>query len=226
MPQLFAKNIDVVIEGNPILTNITLECPAGVMLALVGPSGCGKSTLLNTLGLIIPPSKGDVFVDGKSTQAWTQKDKELFWRNHAAFVYQDYGVIDDESLAFNITLGGKLSSRSYPSTDSVLEIVGLSGRERQKASVLSGGEKQRLGMARALYKNSSILFLDEPTASLDTGNRDLIIQLLKLIASRGTSVIIATHDDHLAQTCTHRFELSNAASIKCRQNPKESSGIT
>ncbi|MBV7412523.1 ABC transporter ATP-binding protein [Dermabacteraceae bacterium P13115] len=207
MVNISAQNLGIAIEGNSVFENVTLECGPGVMMALTGPSGCGKSTLLNALGLVLPPSVGDVLVDGVSTKNWSDKQRFAFWKQHAAFIYQDYGVIEAETLSFNITLGGQLKSATYQRPEEVLEIVGLQSREKEHASVLSGGEKQRLGIARAMYKDSHVLFADEPTASLDPANRDMIIELLRLATARGMSVIVATHDDYLAQACPQKYRL-------------------
>lgn len=113
--------------------------------------------------------------------------------------YQDYGIIDDESVSFNVSLR-KIGSNQRQ-VNEVLKTVGLSGREKDRAMVLSGGEKQRLGIARAIYKNASVIFADEPTASLDEANRNLVISLLRDCAKRGVAIILATHDERLVKEC-------------------------
>lgn len=211
MVNITVENLEVIIEKQVILSQVTLSCPSGSMLALTGPSGCGKSTLLNAMGLILSPSTGDVVVNGLSTKDWNEKQRFTFWKNHAAFIYQDYGVIDAENIIFNVTLGGQVKSSQYRHPEEVLEIVGLAGREKELASTLSGGEKQRLGIARALYKNSEVIFADEPTASLDPTNRDHIINLLRLAVDKGSTVIVATHDPFLAKACTQQYEINKLA---------------
>lgn len=116
-----------------------------------------------------------------------------------SFIYQDYGIIDDETVSFNVSL--KKFGNNQGQIKEVLEIVGLQGREKDKALVLSGGEKQRLGIARAILKNASVIFADEPTASLDNSNRQLVVSLLKDCANRGAAIILATHDERLVAEC-------------------------
>ena len=112
---------------------------------------------------------------------------------------QDYGIIDDETVSFNVSL--KKFGNNQGQIKEVLEIVGLQGREKDKALVLSGGEKQRLGIARAILKNASVIFADEPTASLDNSNRQIVVSLLKDCANRGAAIILATHDERLVAEC-------------------------
>ena len=168
-----ASDLGVTIAGRRILDGVTLTCRPGQVIALVGPSGCGKTTLLNCLGLLQRPSAGAVSVNGHDTAS--DRARRRFWRREAAFVYQDYGLIEEETLAYNVTLRapGFLRCRPRPDArlDGILETVGLAGRQAETASVLSGGEKQRAGVARALYKEASYVFADEPTASLDPDNR-------------------------------------------------------
>lgn len=107
--------------------------------------------------------------------------------------------IDDETVSFNVSL--KKFGNNQGQIKEVLEIVGLQGREKDKALVLSGGEKQRLGIARAILKNASVIFADEPTASLDNSNRQLVVSLLKDCTNRGAAIILATHDERLVAEC-------------------------
>lgn len=207
MPTISARDLAVAIGRHSIFSGVSFDCAPGCMMALTGPSGCGKSTLLNTLGLVLRPAAGDVLLDGAGTRDWNDRQRFAFWKEHAAFIHQDYGVIDDENLVYNITLGGQLKSSRYAGPDQVLGMVGLAGRSSEQASVLSGGEKQRLGIARALYKGCHILYADEPTASLDPVNRDMIISLLQQLSSRGVSVLVATHDDYLARACSSCYRL-------------------
>lgn len=140
-------------------------------------------------------------VDGYNNDVtgWRESQRTLFWKDHASFIYQDYGIIDDETVSFNVSL--KKFGNNQGQIKEVLEIVGLQGREKDKSLVLSGGEKQRLGIARAILKNASVIFADEPTASLDNSNRQLVVSLLKDCANRGAAIILATHDERLVAEC-------------------------
>ena len=157
-----ANNVSLSINGRRILSNVTLLAEGGKMTALTGKSGSGKTTLLNCLGLIHPIDSGKIFVDNNDVTGWRESQRTLFWKDHASFIYQDYGIIDDETVSFNVSL--KKFGNNQGQIKEVLEIVGLQGREKDKALVLSGGEKQRLGIARAILKNASVIFADEPIA--------------------------------------------------------------
>lgn len=194
-----ANSVSLSINGRRILSNVTLLAEGGKMTALSGKSGSGKTTLLNCLGLILPVDSGEILVDNTDATRWNEAKRAAFWRESASFIYQDYGIIDDESVSFNVSLR-KIGSNQRQ-VNEVLKTVGLSGREKDRAMVLSGGEKQRLGIARAIYKNASVIFADEPTASLDEANRNLVISLLRDCAKRGVAVILATHDERLVKEC-------------------------
>ena len=110
----------------------------------------GKTTLLNCLGLIQPIESGSILINGKDTSKWNDKDKTKFWHKYATFIYQDYGIIEDETVAYNITLDK--SKAKSKAVKNILDKVGLNGRDSELAIVLSGGEKQRIGIARAILK--------------------------------------------------------------------------
>lgn len=154
---------------------------------------------MNCLGLIKNVSSGSIFIDGKDCTNITEKEKILFWKNTTAFIFQDYGIIEEESVAYNIIFSNNKSDKTM--AKKYLKKVGLVEKTDSLASTLSGGEKQRLGIARALYKNAKIILADEPTASLDEKNRDIIITLLKQCVEEEVLVILATHDENLAKSC-------------------------
>lgn len=203
-----ANNIGVIINEKTIFTNVNLQVHSKEMVAITGPSGCGKTTLLNCLGLIQTVSSGNIFIDDKNITNWNDKQKTKFWHDYATFIYQDYGIIEDESVAYNVTFN-KHQARSKE-VEEVLKDVALDGRGKELALVLSGGEKQRLGVARAIYKNATIIYADEPTASLDAENRELVIDLLHERSKSGAIVILATHDERLVKECDKVINLANS----------------
>lgn len=204
-------NVNVAIDGREILHQVSLTCLPGQMTALVGPSGCGKTTLLHCLGLLQVPTRGHVLVDGQDTVGWKPSARRRFWRDHAAFVLQDYGVMEAETVASNVTMAmsvfGNRAVGDRARLEGALEETGLSGRSGERAAHLSGGEKQRLGIARAIYKNAKVVLVDEPTASLDDSNRSKVIDLFAGRASKGCTVIVATHDDKMIEACSQRYSL-------------------
>lgn len=205
MTTITGKNLAFRIKEHTIFEQVSLQCDPGTLTALTGPSGCGKTSLLNVLGLLAPASSGEVYIDQVPTSGWKDKQRSQFWQQRAAFIYQDYGIIDDETVAYNVTLRPQAKTRG--DVKAVLTQVGLQDRITEIASVLSGGEKQRLGVARAIFKQADVLFADEPTASLDEDNRRLIMELLRERADTGVTVIIATHDQELIDFCDHAYPL-------------------
>jgi len=204
---IIVNDITVTVSGKTIFSNVSFEIKSGQLVAITGPSGCGKTTLLNCLGLTQSIDHGSIFIDNKNTKNWPDKEKTNFWRDYASFIYQDYGIIEEESVAYNVTLN-KHKTKS-DQVKSILNMVGLSGRDYDLAVVLSGGEKQRVGIARAIYKNASIIYADEPTASLDEENRELVITLLRQCSKNGNIVILATHDENLVHECDKIINLTN-----------------
>lgn len=199
--EIKVNDITVNISGKKIFSNVSFEMKKGEMIAITGPSGCGKTTLLNCLGLIQAVDCGNIMIDGKDVTKLRDKEKTKFWHDYATFIYQDYGIIEDESVAYNVTLD-KSKMRSNK-VQTILQKVGLAGRDNDLAIVLSGGEKQRIGIARAIFKNATVIYADEPTASLDANNRELVIELLRQCVKQGAIVVLATHDERLVNEC-HR----------------------
>lgn len=193
------KNLALEIKGKKIFENISFNFQENQMVAIVGPSGCGKTSLLNCMGLVQPISSGEIYIDGENYSSVKEAAKLRFWQEKASFIYQDYGVIDDETVEYNVSFNNQ--KRNDPKIDTVLNQVGLYDKKGYQASVLSGGEKQRLGIARALYKNAKVIFADEPTASLDSENRSKVMTLLRACAKNKALVVLATHDDQLAKFC-------------------------
>lgn len=209
--EIVASDIGVTIAGRTVLEDVNARVVPGQTLALVGPSGSGKTTLLNVLGLLVPIGHGTLTVNGRETRRWKDARRRAFWQHHAAFVFQDYGLIEEESVAYNVMLSRlppfwrrrREASKILP----ILERVGLPDRAQERVSALSGGEKQRVGLARAMFRAADVIFADEPTASLDRENRELVTAFLLGEAERGAAVVIATHDEDLIPRCDARVRL-------------------
>lgn len=216
---LEAVDLGVDIDDQPILAGESLSCPRGAMTALVGPSGSGKTTLLHCLGLLQTPTHGDVLVDGEPTRGWGAARRRRFWRDHASFVLQDYGIMLEEPVSFNVTMAARLWGRGVAGDAGrlrdALAATGLAGRDDEPASHLSGGERQRLAVARSIYKQARVILVDEPTASLDDVNRDVVLELLRGRAREGCTVVIATHDPAAIESCdlVHRVGSTHPAGV-------------
>lgn len=208
-----AHDLRVVIDGRTIVEDVSLVCRPGTSTALVGPSGSGKTTLLHCLGLLQAPTSGRVLVDAVDTTSWRGSKRRRFWQDHAAFVLQDYGVIEEETVAFNVMMMPATRRRGPDSLQrmrAALVRTGLDDRESEPAARLSGGEKQRLAIARALYKKAEVVYVDEPTASLDATNRHRVVELFVSMTRAGCTVIVSTHDDEMINACDRIYSLAKA----------------
>lgn len=213
---LHCEAVSVMVDGQPIFEPVSAEFEPSRLTAIIGPSGAGKTTLLNCLGLLLPITSGTLRHGALDVSQCRAADRQRFWREECAFVLQDYGIVDDESLAFNVSmrlnLWGRAAGGTSGAVDEVLEATGLSGRSSERAVHLSGGEKQRLSIARAIYKDAGVILADEPTASLDADNRSRVLGLLKDRAEQGCTVVIATHDERLIAECDEKVEVRSGRS--------------
>jgi putative ABC transport system ATP-binding protein len=211
--RITGAEVTVAIDGREVFRRASLTCEPGTMTALVGPSGCGKTTLLHCMGLLHVPTAGAVLVDDVDTTSWSARRRRRFWAERAAFVLQDYGVMEEESVAFNVTMtANALGSRvrgDRRRMAAALDQTGLAGRHGELAAHLSGGEKQRLSVARAIYKDARVVYVDEPTASLDEANRAIVTSLFRSLADRGCIVIVATHDAGMTEACDRQFSFAS-----------------
>jgi ABC-type lipoprotein export system ATPase subunit len=203
---IIAQSVTYSIGDREILHGVSAVCETGKLIALSGPSGCGKTTFLGILGLLTVPTSGTVSIGHE--KKWNARRRRIFWRDEAAFIWQDYGIIEEETVAYNVTLHRHLTVEQKDRLARLLKQVGLVERSSQKAAVLSGGEQQRVGIARALWKNARYIFADEPTASLDASNRRKVYDLLRSAADRGACVITATHDVDLIALADTKVDLS------------------
>lgn len=189
----------------PVLKNLTLKIDKGEMVAIVGHSGSGKSTLLNIMGLLEKKTSGDLEVLGSlNVKPFSRKGIKLL-RNHIGFLFQNYALLDDKTVEYNLAIAvDKGFCRvSVDDINKSLKIVGLEGFNNKKIYQCSGGEQQRVAIARLLLKKSSLIFADEPTGSLDEDNRDSIVELLKNLNQEGKTIVVVTHDPYVASQC-HR----------------------
>ena len=197
------ENITKTIGRKVILDNLSLRIDQGDLVAIVGKSGSGKSTLLNLLGLIDGDYSGRYEIFGQTNLAVNSAKSQTIIREHISYLFQNFALIDDETVEYNLMLAlkyVKLSKKDkLKKVEEILERVGLSATLHQKVSELSGGEQQRIAVARAILKPSQLILADEPTGNLD-GELSLgIFNLFEEFNRLGMTVLIATHDINLIQ---------------------------
>lgn len=204
-------NIGKKFNDQYILQNIKLTINKGEMVALVGKSGSGKTTLLNILGLISAPSSGRYKIKGKSINSINSKQAMILRRNTIGYLFQNYGLIDDETVEWNLRLA--YAYKKIPKREQELQInqllneFQLEGKGKNKVYQLSGGEQQRVALIKLIIRDCEIILADEPTGSLDAGNRDLVMERLKDMNKLGKTIVIVTHDLNVAEKCNRIVEL-------------------
>jgi putative ABC transport system ATP-binding protein len=176
------------------LRETSMEIHEGELLVILGPSGSGKTTLLNLLGGMDTPTGGRLFFDGESLEGANEKRLTAYRRDVVGFVFQFFNLIPDLTALENVALGAHLA-RNPLSPETVLQEVGMADRMKHFPSQMSGGEQQRVSIARAVVKNPRLLLCDEPTGSLDCSTGRVILELLeKVNRTYGTTVVIVSHN--------------------------------
>ncbi|NLZ35596.1 MAG: ABC transporter ATP-binding protein [Clostridiales bacterium] len=186
-----------------VLKNISLTIPNGEFISIVGQSGSGKSTLMNIIGGLIKPTEGLIKYNYKDITKLTEKELTKYRRDTIGFVFQDFNLEQNETVYENIIMptifAGHLDRKKR--VNEALDKVGLKHKINDKVSTLSGGEKQRIAIARALINNPQIILADEPTGNLDVKNGIEIINVLKNLSRNGYTVIMVTHNiEHARET--------------------------
>jgi putative ABC transport system ATP-binding protein len=196
-----------------VLHQLDLDIPKGDFLALMGPSGSGKSTLLNLIGGLDRPSSGMIEIAGQRTDSLSDGALGKWRANHVGFVFQMYNLLPVLTAERNVELPLLLTSLSsgdrHKRVSAALSLVGLSERAKHKPRELSGGQEQRVGIARAIVSDPTLLLCDEPTGDLDRKSGDEILDLLQALNERhGKTIIMVTHDPHAAARAKHTLHLT------------------
>ncbi len=201
------NNVTASFNGHNVLEDVSVQINPGEFVFLVGQTGSGKSTLLRLVYMDVQPSKGNVIV-GKYNSETIQKNEKPYLRRMLGIIFQDYRLLEDRSVydnvAFTLHVTGTPAKDIKKSVLRALADVGLSHQRNKMAHELSGGEQQRVVIARALVNNPTFLLADEPTGNLDPATSLDILQLLKGINTRGTAVIMATHNQELVRKMNAR----------------------
>lgn len=207
------------------LDNIDLEIKKGEMVVVLGPSGAGKSTLLNLIGGMDVPSSGAVIIDGENISKYNENKLSDYRANNVGFIFQFYNILPSLTVRENVDLVRDIVN-SPITTDEALKAVGLLQHSKKFPNQLSGGEQQRVSIARAVAKNPKLLLCDEPTGALDSKTG---VEVLKLLRKQcdgnngANTVIIVTHNDLIADIADTIIHVKNGKieSITKNENPKK-----
>tara|TARA_B100000989_G_scaffold175299_1_gene131466 strand:- start:2764 stop:3438 length:675 start_codon:yes stop_codon:yes gene_type:complete len=189
-------------QGNTIikvLDNLNFKSSMGNKIGIIGPSGSGKSTLLNIIGLLESPKKGEILISNIECTKLKPEQQSLFRKENIGFIFQNNQLLEDfnveENVALPLILNGKKFNESIEEANKLLQILGISNRNKFKPNLLSGGEQQRVAVARALIKKPLLILADEPTGSLDDENSSDVLELiLKMSKINNSLCIVATHN--------------------------------
>ncbi len=205
------KNITKKFENKTVFANFNLQIDQNEMVAIIGPSGSGKSTLLNILGLIDKVDDGEYQFEQYTNIKPNSRLAQKIIREKISYLFQNFALIEEDTVLQNLLLALKYVKQSKKEKTEIitaaLQKVGLSEYLNSKIYELSGGQQQRIAVARAIIKPSELVLADEPTGSLDSKNRDEIIKLLLELNDAGKTVIVVTHDSHVAEKCHRVLEL-------------------
>lgn len=189
-------NIKKSFGNKMIFNNFSLEIKNREFVVLSGNSGCGKTTLLNMIGGLEKPDKGEIIVDGFNVNS--KRGKSEYYKNKIGFLFQNFALVENKTVRKNLEMVDK-SSRTEMSVEQVLEKVRMLREIDSFVYQLSGGEQQRIALARLMYKKCDIILADEPTGSLDLGNAKMVMEFLHEMNQQGKTIVLVTHDEKIIQ---------------------------
>jgi len=205
------ENITEVLKGIDFMTK------SGDFVAIMGRSGAGKSTLLYQMSLLDEPTAGEIFIDGKNVLALSTAERTSFRLSQLGYVFQDYALLPEMTALENVALPLLMQSlpekKAYAKAAEHLTLVGLGQRLHNLPSQLSGGEQQRVSIARAIAHEPKILFADEPTANLDNESSRIVMDIFKKLHSEGQTIIMVTHEVEYSKYAERIVHLDNGKII-------------
>ena len=212
---LQAKNINKSYHNGEkelrILQNVNLEIPSAEILAITGPSGIGKTTLLNVLSTLDKPDNGEIIINGNNTLHFSDDELSRFRNRTIGFVFQAHYLLPEFTALENVKIPMMLSENNsdFSNAEELLVRVGLQDRLSHRPAALSGGEKQRVAVARALVNSPALVFADEPTGNLDIAAGEKVLDIIcQLNEETETSFVIVTHNTKIANRAHRNFEMT------------------
>ena len=212
------KNITKSFGSLQVLKGISLHINKGEVVSIVGPSGAGKTTLLQIMGTLDKPDQGEIIIDGTDVSRMSTKKLSDFRNKHIGFIFQFHQLLPEFTAIENIMIPAFIAGVGHreakKKAEELLGFMGLTDRATHKPNELSGGEKQRVAVARALINNPSVIFADEPSGSLDTKNKEDLHQLFFDLRDKfGQTFVIVTHDEELARLTDRTIHLKDGLII-------------
>ena len=212
-----AKNIVKTFKNGSVetqvLKGVSLEIKDGEFVAIMGKSGAGKSTFMYQLGLLDHPTAGDIFIDDVNATNLSHDDRTKFRLDNLGYIFQDYALVPEltalENVMVPLMMMGKTDEEVITIARKSLERIGLGHRENNLPSQMSGGEQQRVSIARAVAHNPKILFADEPTANLDNISSESVMEVFKELHNMGLTIIMVTHEPEYTVHCDRVIYLSD-----------------
>lgn len=213
--------------------DVSFDIRQGEMLAIMGPSGSGKSTLMHMIGLLDTPSEGRIYLEGATIADLSEDQRSRLRSRKLGFVFQSYNLLPRhnaiENVALPLVYSGVGSKERVRRAEQCLQAVGMGHRARHFPKQLSGGEQQRVAIARSLVCAPAIILADEPTGALDSRTGDEVLRLFRALGEIGQTVVIVTHDHKVAEQCKRIIRLFDgrvvADDVIVPQTPKEALGI-
>ncbi len=206
-----------------VLKGITLDVHEGDFIAIMGKSGAGKSTLMYQLSVLDRPTEGILTINGITVSELTEHEQTMFRLNTLGYVFQDYALVPDLSAGENIVVPLLMKDQSWEEVkkraQEALTAVGMPDKYNNLPAQLSGGEQQRVAIARTIAGNPKIIFADEPTANLDSVSGNAIIDLLGDLNCKGQTIVMVTHEEEYVRYCNRLVYMEDGAVVKEEQNP-------